>query len=708
MIKLLRHQKKELPLKLFLERYSTRIIILLLLAYFLVHLMIACRPPSVVMHWYTTDDAFYYFQVAKNIINGKGITFDGIGLSNGFHPLWLLLNLPVFLLTKINVFLPLRVMILISAGLTFAGGVFLFFSLKEIVNIETAFLGFLFWIFCWPIQRVITLTGMEAGLNAFMLLFFFWLMAKMDFKRPFHLLLAGSAAALVLFSRLDNIFFVLLVGVWLAVKGRTQRIMILLDIFSIFISVYLSVILRSGPFDSLGFLPTTNLLLLLSFLVKLPIFYFSGLHHLKSLCGFRNVIKRVFLAQVVSSMLIYGVILLLMIFNHLPSGFPRSALLIEWGLSFLFLLAGRYLWFRFSQKQESPSPFSMVSAWRVLRVWLVNALLFLLPVLLLFGGYLVWNQRTFGSALPISGQIKLWWGTLPNPAYGHHQPDIWHVLGVLPDSNPVAAHPWFLITDSFFRVFTGFLDPKNLMQAWLIFGSHLLLFLIYCAGLYRLFRKTHDSLRALVLNTVFLPLLTASILQPFYLSVVGYMHVRPWYWVMQLIITTLLAAVVFDALLKVLKRKGVNKKIINGLMLCLALLLLGYHLLKVFENFPAMVQEEEDSSYLSTTKYLESHTDSGDLIGMTGGGIVAFFIEDRTIVNLDGLINCKAYFDLMQSGEAQKYLDEIGLDYVFGRESMLLGADPYWWFFDGRLEPVGAFNARNLYEYLPILDGARD
>ena len=41
------------------------------------------------------DDAFYYFQIARNILDGKGSTFDGIYPTNGYHPLWMLVLLPI-------------------------------------------------------------------------------------------------------------------------------------------------------------------------------------------------------------------------------------------------------------------------------------------------------------------------------------------------------------------------------------------------------------------------------------------------------------------------------------------------------------------------------------------------------------------------------------------------------------------------------------
>ena len=46
----------------------------------------------------TFDDAFYYFGIARNVAHGHGSTFDGIDLTNGYHPLWMLLAVPVYAL----------------------------------------------------------------------------------------------------------------------------------------------------------------------------------------------------------------------------------------------------------------------------------------------------------------------------------------------------------------------------------------------------------------------------------------------------------------------------------------------------------------------------------------------------------------------------------------------------------------------------------
>lgn len=45
------------------------------------------------------DDAFYYFQIVRNFADGKFSTFDGsITRTNGYHPAWMLLITPFYLM----------------------------------------------------------------------------------------------------------------------------------------------------------------------------------------------------------------------------------------------------------------------------------------------------------------------------------------------------------------------------------------------------------------------------------------------------------------------------------------------------------------------------------------------------------------------------------------------------------------------------------
>ena len=76
--------------------------------------------------WFTRDDAYYYFKVAQNISEGHGSTFDGIDATNGYHPLWMLVCIPIFALARFDLILPLRILLLVMSGLSVATGILLY------------------------------------------------------------------------------------------------------------------------------------------------------------------------------------------------------------------------------------------------------------------------------------------------------------------------------------------------------------------------------------------------------------------------------------------------------------------------------------------------------------------------------------------------------------------------------------------------------
>src|SRR5512145_2884009 len=73
--------------------------------------------------WFVRDDAYYYFKVAQNIAEGHGSTFDGINLTNGYHPLWMLICVPIFALARFDLILPLRVLLVVMAGFQAASAI---------------------------------------------------------------------------------------------------------------------------------------------------------------------------------------------------------------------------------------------------------------------------------------------------------------------------------------------------------------------------------------------------------------------------------------------------------------------------------------------------------------------------------------------------------------------------------------------------------
>lgn len=62
--------------------------------------MILFRPLASATAFCVIDDAMYYLKIAQNVIATGRCTYDGITLTNGFHPLWLLCLLPVYAVAR--------------------------------------------------------------------------------------------------------------------------------------------------------------------------------------------------------------------------------------------------------------------------------------------------------------------------------------------------------------------------------------------------------------------------------------------------------------------------------------------------------------------------------------------------------------------------------------------------------------------------------
>ena len=69
------------------------------------------------------DDGYYYLNIARNIAAGHGVTFDGLGPTNGFHPLWAALLVPLYLVDAASPFTPIRAMIVLSLAVHLAAAV---------------------------------------------------------------------------------------------------------------------------------------------------------------------------------------------------------------------------------------------------------------------------------------------------------------------------------------------------------------------------------------------------------------------------------------------------------------------------------------------------------------------------------------------------------------------------------------------------------
>src|SRR5512147_2513842 len=102
--------------------------------------------------WFIRDDAYYYYKVAQNISEGHGSTFDGIHPTNGYHPLWMLVCIPIFALARFNLILPLRVLAVVLGLLHFGTAILLYRLVRTTISVPVAMLAAAYWAFNTDIQ----------------------------------------------------------------------------------------------------------------------------------------------------------------------------------------------------------------------------------------------------------------------------------------------------------------------------------------------------------------------------------------------------------------------------------------------------------------------------------------------------------------------------------------------------------------------------
>jgi hypothetical protein len=73
-----------------------RLIVFGVLVGLAIRLWIAWQPTDELSWRANADDAYYYFKLAQHLGSGAGATFDGVNPTNGFHPLYALLLVPIF------------------------------------------------------------------------------------------------------------------------------------------------------------------------------------------------------------------------------------------------------------------------------------------------------------------------------------------------------------------------------------------------------------------------------------------------------------------------------------------------------------------------------------------------------------------------------------------------------------------------------------
>lgn len=622
--------------------------------------------------WFKRDDAYYYFKVAQNIAEGNGSTFDGIHATNGYHPLWLIVCIPIFALARYDVILPLRVLLMVIAGLQSVTAVLIYRLVKNNLSPAIAILAASFWAFNFYIHSVVYEMGLETPLAAFAvtwLIYKFsrfeqeWRTQEVTFRKLAGL---GSVAVIVMFSRLDLVFLVIIAGIWLIFRGKPIRHLLPLDMLLCFASMTASVALRTGLQPYNDFYASSAVETAVLALIVNPIaLYFLGAYQHPHTYSAWGLFRRVLAAVTIGTAITVALYLLLVQFGF-GSNFPRTAFLLNWGISVIMLFALRLAAGWFAGPNIMPGVEAPVDELKTnWRKWLSEGAVYYGVVGGFLAAYMLFNEIVFGTASPVSGQVKRWWGSMSVTLYEGPASNWFSFFGVGRDH----FNAWQPLTE-LFDWGAGVLRPLHPGAGMAATDRYYLAMLIFIllACIIFMINKRHTG-RA-VSSMALLPLAAGCGVHILSYTATSYGGAKEWYWVSQMIFITLAGSLLLHLLLKPLEKIRPAKITVEVLSIAAGVLLaynLGSALAMVMRHdyFPA------DRPYMEVLEFLEENTPPGSVIGMTGGGNVGYLIKDRTIVNMDGLINSHEYFLALQNGEAAPYLRQHKMTLVFANPRLL-------------------------------------
>lgn len=625
--------------------------------------------------WFTRDDAYYYFKVAQNISEGHGSTFDGINKTNGYHPLWMVICIPIFALARFDLILPLRILFLLMSGLSVGTAILLFRLIGRVFAPVIGVFAALYWVFSVNVLVRFYKQGLETGIAAFFIVLFVYKLAEFERtwrERPVSsrdLLVLGTIGALVIFSRLDLVFLVALAGIWVVFRHSPLRYLLPLDIVSVAFSVLLAFVIKTGFPDYYELARPAVTMLAVSLLVKIPLAYLFGLYQRANthqpLPLLRSLVFFVTASSAITgiAMIVLARVMSFDVFPRVVLIYDAIATFILFGVSRL-ILAGLKTTETTAQNSESPLG-TLRTNWKT---WLFDGARFYGVAFGALALYMIWSKLAFGTFSPVSGQIKRWWGSLSGRVYGGTAKNIQSFFGISYSGDSNTWHPVSTFLGNWAEQLYRFIKVED---TW----RYILLLLLFALLFYSLLRINRNKGKTAIAQFALVPLLCGAILQVFYYHMLGYSAYKEWYWVIQLIVIVLVFSLMLGMLYLLLPKLPAARNVVWGLALLYGLFM-GARYWSYIQNAMPYGRWAADEPYMDISAFLEEHTEPGSIIGMTGGGNAAYFIRDRTIINMDGLINSYEYFELLKEKEAGLYLAEIEMNYVLAN-LQILNSLPY-------------------------------
>src|SRR5581483_10192329 len=396
--------------------------------------------------WFSRDDAYYYFKVAQNISEGRGSTFDGIHPTNGYHPLWVLICVPIFALARFDLILPLRVMLVVMSGFALITAILLYRLIKETLSIQVAMLAAIYWVFDFYVQIVFYRQGLESGIALFFIVLMLYKLSRLEknWRRANlgsrQIAALGIVAALATFSRLDLAFFFAIIGVWIVFRDSPIHYLLPLDILAILVSTLGAFIWRLGFPGYYNAVPAAITTIIASMVVSVPVFYFFGLYQRASSWNSAKILQRTVLASLVSNGLTSALLLIIDILHVLQ--ISPVILVANTIINLLAILLIRFAAYGLGNKSQLTDFISPIqylkNKWLI---WLKEGSAYYGVLGGALSIYMIWNKAVFGTFTPVSGQIKRWWASSAINIYGGQATYPTIFIGLEPQAESDAWQP---------------------------------------------------------------------------------------------------------------------------------------------------------------------------------------------------------------------------------------------------------------------------
>ena len=189
-------------------RRANLLLAIIIIASLLIRLVISWQEMPVLVEKVLLDDSLYVVSIARNIALGNGVTYNGVDMTNGFQPLWGILLVPVFLITK-SISLAINLVLSAASIIDTLSVVMLFLLARKLFNEKIGLMSAAFYGLN-PFIMFQTLCGIEVVLFIFLALttLYYYHSLKAKVKKT-NMIILGILLGLTLLARLDGIFLAL-------------------------------------------------------------------------------------------------------------------------------------------------------------------------------------------------------------------------------------------------------------------------------------------------------------------------------------------------------------------------------------------------------------------------------------------------------------------------------------------------------------------